>query len=251
MNVTTPARARFKLLPSAKNRRPKPMPSKPGQQGQIDTADRFKRISRAVDLSRDKGAGFKEAGFSLVEVSIVTALMVILAIVGIPALQDYVIENKVPKVASDLQRFVARMKVAGIGGSDAPYANVDRRVLVNGVRGSSAVTVRGDGNTAVVVHGLGGQGISGNGEILVSPAAVPDQPMGSAFSLTLDHVNHAACPMLATTLQRMASQVTVDGKSGKVVVKNDFAVPPMHYQPVLADAQCQRGDNNRFVFVFQ
>lgn len=251
MNVTTPARARFKLLPSAKNRRSKPLPAKPGPQGQIDTADRFNRISLPVDLSRDKGAGFKEAGFSLVEVSIVTALMVILAIVGIPALQDYVIENKVPKVASDLQRFVARMKVAGIGGSDAPYAKVDRRVLVNGVRGSSAVTVRGDGNTAVVVHGLGGNGTADNGAISISPAAVPDQPMGSAFSLTLDHVNHAACPMLATTLQRMASQVTVDGKSGEVMVKNDFNIPPSPYQPVLADAQCQRGDNNRFVFVFQ
>jgi len=177
--------------------------------------------------------------------------MVILAIVGIPALQDYVIENKVPKVAADLQRFVARMKVAGIGGGDAPYASVDRRVLVNGLRGSSAVTVRGEGNSAVVVHGLGGQGARDNGEIVIAAAAVPDQSTGSAFSLSFDHVNHAACPMLASTLQRMASQVTVDGRSGEVVVKNDFAVPPMPYQPVLADAQCARGDSNRFVFLFQ
>ncbi len=208
-------------------------------------------VTPALIGNRYGGPRVRQLGFSLVEVSIVTALMVILAIVGIPALQDYVIENKVPKVASDLQRFVARMKVAGIGGSDAPYANVDRRVLVNGMRGSSAVTLRGEGASAVVVHGLGGQGVSGNGEIMVAAAAAPDQSMGSAFSLTLDHVNHAACPMLATTLQRMASEVTVDGKSGKVVVKNDFSSPPMAYQPVLADAQCQRGDNNRFVFVFQ
>jgi len=200
---------------------------------------------------RSNSASTRQAGFSLVEVSIVTALMVILAIVGIPALQDYVIENKVPKVGADLQRFVARMKVASIGGSEAPFANVDRRVLVNGMRGSSAVTVRGEGSTAVVVHGLGGNGTADSGAITVAPAAVPDQPVGSAFSLTLDHVNHAACPVLATVLQRMASQVTVDGKSGEVVVKNDFNSPPMAYQPVLADAQCQRGDNNRFVFVFQ
>lgn len=193
----------------------------------------------------------RQSGFSLVEVSIVTALMVILAIVGIPALQDYVIENKVPKVASDLQRFVARMKVAGIGGSDTPFANVDRRVLVNGMRGSSAVSVRGEGASAVVIHGLGGHGTADNGAVSIAAAAVPDQPVGSAFSLTLDHVNHAACPMLATTLQRMASQVTIDGKTGEVKVKDDFTSPPMAYQPVLADAQCQRGDNNRFIFVFQ
>ena len=202
-------------------------------------------------VARSQPTRHRQAGFSLVEVSIVTALMVILAIVGIPALQDYVIENKVPKVAADLQRFVARMKVAGIGGGGEPYASVDRRVLVNGLRGSSAVTVRGEGNSAVVVHGLGGQGTSGNGEILIAAAAVPDQSTGSAFSLSFDHVNHAACPMLASTLQRMASQVTVDGRSGEVVVKNDFSSPAMLYQPVLADAQCARGDSNRFVFVFQ
>ena len=193
----------------------------------------------------------KQAGFSLVEVSIVTALMVILAIVGIPALQDYVIENKVPKVAADLQRFVARMKVAGIGGGQAPYAAVDQRVLVNGLRGSSAITVRGEGNNPVVAHGLGGQGSSDNGEVVIKPAAVPDQSRGSAFSLTLDHVNHAACPMLASTLQRMASYVSVDGRSGEVVVKDSFNTPGMTYQPVLADAQCARGDSNHFVFVFQ
>ncbi len=214
----------------------------------VQMATKARQIQAKRHLQRVRK---RQSGFSLVEVSIVTALMVILAIVGIPALQDYVIENKVPKVASDLQRFVARMKVAGISGSDTPFANVDRRVLVNGVRGSSAVTVRGEGSTAVVVHGLGGPGIPGNGEILLSAAAVPDQPVGSAFSLTLDHVNHAACPMLATTLQRMASQVLIDGKTGEVKVKDDFSSPPMAYQPVLADAQCQRGDNNRFVFVFQ
>lgn len=193
----------------------------------------------------------KQRGFSLVEVSIVTALMVILAVVGIPALQDYVVENKVPKVAADLQRFVARMKVAAIGGSDTPYASINRRVLVNGVRGSSALVIRGEGNNALVAHGLGGQGALDHGELKVAPVAAPDQSAGSAFSLTLDHVNHAACPVLATTLQRMASQVSIEGRGGAVMVKNDFAVPPMAYQPVLADAQCERGDSNHFVFVFQ
>ena len=193
----------------------------------------------------------QQCGFSLVEVSIVTALMVILAIVGIPALQDYVVENKVPKVAADLQRFVARMKVASLGGGEMPFQNLDQRVLVNGLRGSSAVTVRGESDHAVVAHGLGGRGTRGNGEITIAPAAGPDRPSGSAFSLTLDHVNHAACPMLVSTLQRLAGLVTVSGRGGAVEVKNEFVTPPRPYQPVLADAQCQRGDTNRFVFVFQ
>jgi prepilin-type N-terminal cleavage/methylation domain-containing protein len=193
----------------------------------------------------------QQAGFSLVEVSIVTALMVILAIIGIPALQDYIIENKVPKVASDLQRFVARMKVTALGGGETPYENVDQRVLINGVRGGSAVSVRGQAPNGVVVHGLGGRGSAGNGEIKLSPAEGPDLPTGSAFSLTLDHVNHAACPMLVSALQRMAMLVKVAGRGGAVVVKNGFSSPVIPYNPVLADAQCHQGDTNRFVFVFQ
>lgn len=193
----------------------------------------------------------RESGFSLVEVSIVTALMIILAIIGIPALQDYVIENKVPKVGADLQRFVARMKVAALGGGNAPYENVDQRVLVNGLRGGAAVAVRGEGQGAIVVHGLGGQGGPGHGEIRISPESGLDLPFGSAFSLTLDHVNHAACPLIASTMQRMASVVKVSGRASEVEVKNMFASPPRTYQPLLADAQCERGDNNRFVFVFQ
>jgi len=192
-----------------------------------------------------------EAGFSLVEVSIVTALMVILAIIGVPALQAYVIESKVPKVAADMQRFVSRMKVAALGGGLAPYASVDQRALINGMRSASVVAVQGEGQKADVAHGLGGQGRGDNGTITISPEVVPGMSEGSAFRLTLTHVNHAACPMLVTAMQRMASVITVADHGASVPVKNDFLVPGLTYQPVLADAQCARGDNNQFVFVFQ
>lgn len=192
-----------------------------------------------------------EAGFSLVEVSIVTALMVILAIIGVPALQGYVIENKVPKVAADMQRFVSRMKVAALGGGLAPYASVDQRALINGMRSAAVVTVQGADQKADVAHGLGGQGRGENGTITILPDSVPGMSVGSAFRLTLTHVNHAACPMLVTAMQRMASVITVAGHGASVQVKNDFLAPVLSYQSVLADAQCAQGDNNQFVFVFQ
>jgi len=192
-----------------------------------------------------------QRGFSLVEVSIVTALMVILAIIGVPALQAYVIENKVPKVAGDLQRFVSRMKVAAIGGGATPYDQIDQRSLINGMRSATAVTVLGTGPDAAVVHGLGGLGKSGNGTISTKPEGVPGLPQGSAFSLVLSNVNHAACPALVTAMQRMASVIKVTGRSGAVEVKNAFLDPPRQYQPVLADAQCERGDKNVFEMIFQ
>lgn len=192
-----------------------------------------------------------EVGFSLVEVSIVTALMVILAIIGVPALQAYVIESKVPGVAADMQRFVSRMKVAALGGGLVPFATIDQRALINGMRSASVVTVQGEGQKADVSHGLGGHGRGESGTITILPAAVPGMSVGSAFRLTLTHVNHAACPMLVTAMQRMASLITVAGLGASVQVKNDFLEPALQYQPVLADAQCARGDNNQFVFVFQ
>ncbi|MFM7010852.1 MAG: prepilin-type N-terminal cleavage/methylation domain-containing protein, partial [Betaproteobacteria bacterium] len=51
-----------------------------------------------------------QRGFSLIEISIVTTIVMLIAILGIPAIQSYVIESKVPRVAEELQRFVARMK---------------------------------------------------------------------------------------------------------------------------------------------
>ena len=42
-----------------------------------------------------------QGGFSLIEISIVTAIIMLIAIVGIPSVQSYVIENKVPRVAEE------------------------------------------------------------------------------------------------------------------------------------------------------
>src|SRR5690606_12274005 len=52
-----------------------------------------------------------QAGFSLVEVSIVTAIVLLIAVIGIPAIGGYVMENKVPKVGQELARFVMHVRV--------------------------------------------------------------------------------------------------------------------------------------------
>src|SRR5690606_25803278 len=72
----------------------------------------------------------RASGFTLIEVAIVSAIVLITAIIGIPAINGYVIENKVPKVGQDLQRFVARLKVASQGQGTTPYADVSNAQLV-------------------------------------------------------------------------------------------------------------------------
>ncbi|MEY3739444.1 MAG: hypothetical protein RLZZ192_119, partial [Pseudomonadota bacterium] len=67
----------------------------------------------------------KQKGFSLIEISIVTTIIMLIAILGIPAIQSYVIESKVPRVAEELQRFVARMKATTQGFGVTPYSGID------------------------------------------------------------------------------------------------------------------------------
>ena len=191
----------------------------------------------------------RQSGFSLIEVSIVTAIVLLIAIVGIPAIGNYVIENKVPKVGEALQRFVARTKANAQGIGTAPYAGMGTGVLANAMRDSSVVSVSGDGDSAIVAHNLGGNGTSGNGTITLAPSAVAGGALWSGFTLTLDHVSHAACPGIASVMQRMAEIIRVGGSGGDTVVKDATLQPPMVYNAALADARCARGDVNTFSFV--
>jgi len=193
----------------------------------------------------------RQRGFSLIEISIVTTIMMLLAIVGIPAIQGYIVESKVPRVAEEIQRFVARLKMTTHGFGASPYGSVDTTVLANSLRGSSVVAVTGAGSGANVAHGLGGAGVSGRGVIRVVPHALSGAPVGSAFLLTLNDVNHAACPGLASVLQRIAEVVTISGAGGPIVVKNNLHEPASPYNPLLADAQCLTGDRNVFEFVIR
>lgn len=214
--------------------------------------DYFMRFSMTLPNSKCSVASLaRQRGFSLIEISIVTTIMMLLAIVGIPAIQGYIVESKVPRVAEEIQRFVARLKMTTHGFGASPYGNVDTTVLANALRGSSVVSVTGAGTGANVAHGLGGAGVSGRGVIRVVPHALPGAPVGSAFLLTLNDVNHAACPGLASVLQRIAEVVTISGVGGPVTVKNSLHEPSAPYNPLLADAQCLAGDRNSFEFVIR
>ncbi|CAB3922758.1 type 4 pilus major pilin [Achromobacter mucicolens] len=193
-------------------------------------------------------ARWKQQGFSLMEVSIVTAIVLLIAIVGIPAIGGYVIENKVPKVGEELQRFVASMKINAQGGGVTPYTGLDTGALANALRDSTVLSVQGIGAAASVAHGLGGSGTSGSGVVQVEPASVDGAGMGSAFTLTLTNVSHAACPALASVLQRVSEIISISGSSGAKVVKDSIATPATPYRAAQAQAQCSQGDVNTFVF---
>lgn len=196
----------------------------------------FVRLPRAAGMP---AAAARQSGFSLVEVSIVTAIVLIISIIGIPAINSYVVENKVPKVAGELQRYVARTMANGQG-SNAPYTGIDTANLARALRNSSVLAVDPD-MVSRVGHGLGGNGTT------TGLVQVADSDAGASFTITMDAVSDAACPALASMMQRVAERIQVTGSS-TAVVKDALANPKKNYSPLEAESVCSSGDSNRFVF---
>lgn len=172
----------------------------------------------------------RQRGFSLIEVSIVTAIVLLLAIIGIPAVGSYVIENKVPKVGEELARFVLQTKVNAPNGSTEPFTGIATTNFANLVRQSSIFSVSGTDATTKVLHGLGRAG-----EVTVAAA-----DLGAGFAITLTNVNHVACPAIASVMQRVSDTMTVAGTTIK-----DASTP---YSALSTEALCTPGDVNTFVF---
>jgi type IV pilus assembly protein PilA len=177
----------------------------------------------------------RQGGFSLVEVSIVMAIVLLLAVIAIPTVNAYVIESKVPKVGEELARFILHTRVNASGASAAPYDGIGTSQLANMVRGSSLFAISGEASAPTIRHGLGSAG-----EVQV--AAVD---AGVAFSITLTRVHHAACPAIASVLQRVSEEITLTPDGGAAVVVKDGT---KHYSALETEAKCSSGDANTFRF---
>lgn len=201
----------------------------------------------AASIRRAVGVPPNQCGISLVEVAIVTAIVVLVAIIGIPAVGSFVIEHKVPKVAEALQRFAVRTQVNAQGGGDSPYLGLDTGVLARVLRDNTVFNVRGTGAGATVAHGLGRGGV-----LTLAPGSSQAGGAGTAFALTLTRVNHAACPALASILQSTAGMVRLAGAGGGgMVVKNAWATPQIDYSAARTAQACAHGDVNEFVFEYR
>lgn len=176
-----------------------------------------------------------QKGFSLIEMSIVTAIVLLLAIMAIPAVGNYVMENRVPKVGEALARFIVQTRIVGSGGASTPYAGINTGNLANMVANSGVFTVSGTGSTASVRHGLGIDGT----------ATVSESSMGAGFTVTLSKVNNIACPGIASMMQRVSDTVKVAPESGTSTVVKSSSVA---FNAMAAEAACEQGDVNTFTF---
>lgn len=177
-----------------------------------------------------------QEGFSLIEVSLVTAIVLLLAVIAVPAINNYVVENRVPKVAEELARFMLNSEIAAPTSTLNPYTHIDMNTLAHYVTESGVLDVRGQGGSTRILHGLGKDG-------QITLQAIEQ---GERYLLVLDKVHHAACPGIASVLQRVSHHIEIASGSGAAsVVKGDGT----SYNALTARAACGRGNVNTFSFI--
>lgn len=186
-------------------------------------------ISNQVTKSKSKSVLYhRQLGLSLIEVSVVSAIILLVAIVSIPAINGFIIESRVPKVGEGIARFVVNHSVNTPLFEEQPYDGVDKQLFAQQLESAGVFNISGTGESTQILHGLGK-----NGTLEIEG--------GEHLTITLNNVHHAACPGLSSVLQRISSSITV----GTETVKSDDVI----YNAISAQKQCVRGDLNTFGFV--
>jgi Tfp pilus assembly major pilin PilA len=184
-----------------------------------------------------------QQGNMLLSLGITLMITVILSVYGIPKVKSYLIEGAIPAVAQDTQSYLARVQTNALGAGLTPYKGIDQKSFARTVRDTSLqvgdISGEGTGGTTVR-HGLGGSGDTGT--VTVSET-------GDTLSLTFKSLAQAACPGLATAMNKSVSTITVNG----AVVKstNDTNTVDVAYQAADAVTNCLDGDVNEMVFTIK
>lgn len=177
----------------------------------------------------------QQKGLSLVEISVVTVIILLVAVLAIPVIQGYLVENRVPKVGEALANFVLRQHLNAHAHGAPQYAGMNQGHFALQNASSPVFTYEGVGGQPTIRHGLGN-----NGEL-----SIAELEGGRALELRLTGVHHAACPSLATVMNRVVDEIHV-GEQGQLV---EVKSPQRDYSAFYAQQQCTEGEKNEFRFV--
>src|SRR5690625_6282700 len=99
-----------------------------------------------------------QQGLSLIEISVVTVIVLLLAVLAVPAIQGYLVENRVPKVGEALAHYVLRqhLNASVHGAGQYEGMNIDHFSRQN--QDKAVFNIQGQGGQVVVHHGLGKDG---------------------------------------------------------------------------------------------
>lgn len=183
----------------------------------------------------------KQAGFTLIEIMIVSIVVGVIALLSIPRITSYLVSARVSPTANDIAQAVLRIRANGEGAGPTPYTALATSTVANTLRDrTTAITISAAvGASATASHALGETGAT----ITAAPATITTA--GDSFTVTFSQVNKGACPSLSTQLQNLAEIITIN----TAVVKSIPAGTA--YNGQTAETQCTAGNTNTFVFTFR
>lgn len=185
-----------------------------------------------------KRLGRKSKGFSLIELMMVLAIVALIAIFGLPFARGLIIEGAVEPTANDINKVAMKIRSNFAGHGATPYTSVNTATFANTAIGlAGALTITGSGAGATMTHSLGATGAA----VTVASSSVTTD--GDSFTVTLADVNKAACPGVASILNRATERMTINGTPVKEIGGT--------YNAGTATNACTADDTNTFVFTFR
>jgi len=198
----------------------------------------------AASSSHRCGPRRRQAGFTLVELTVVFLVIVVLTVLAVPRVQAIIIEGSTPSVAQEMQRAVNRIRAARAGSGVTPYSGVSVAELGAVLRNTSyTVSPPAPAAANAVQHALG----SGQGTASVTVASGTLVSAGDSFTVSFAEVDRAGCAPLMATLAASAEVVSItpSGASSATVVKANGGT----FSGGLAQSTC--ADRNTLAFTFR
>lgn len=174
-------------------------------------------------------------GFTLIELLVVLAIIAVLAIIGLPKIQQIMVEGRTPEVAKALQAAITKTSTNRQAGGDWSTASTGE--LANILEGNTTVYVT-SGGTSSIQHDLN---TDERGDITLAPGSI--SAANDSGLLTISKVNSAACPILANSLQKIAHVIQINGTAIKDGGKK--------YSGGLAQETCASGNDNTLAVTFR
>lgn len=166
------------------------------------------RLSKSTNIP----ARSKQRGVTLVELTLVIAVMLIMTVMSTKAIGYLILMKRAEPVSADIARILDRAVSAGIGNGNDVYTFLNNTYLQKSVSDSSVLAIVNPGPGGVVHHGLGA-GLIGVSSDVVNFGTVAGSGVGNDYGFvlaTLSGISDAVCVKLASSFGMYADRVVIN-----------------------------------------